>query len=64
MALKAEREAFAQEKTEHGELYQKQQEELSAMLERHRSQNEEWVERTRGEMDAEKKQLAEEKVGW
>ena len=61
--LSAEREAFEQEKSEYAELHRAQQAELSAMMESHRSQNEEWVERTRGEMDAEKKQLAEEKVG-
>ena len=33
------------------------------MLERHRTQNEVWLEKTRGEIDDEKKELAEQKVG-
>ena len=61
-ALAVEKEAFAKEKMEYGELYENQQKELAAMLERHRSQNEEWLEKTRGEIDAEKRELAEQKV--
>jgi hypothetical protein len=61
-ALTAEREEFAREKAEYEELYQKQQGELSAMLDRHRAQNEVWLEKTRGEIDDEKKQLAEQKA--
>lgn len=61
-ALAVEKEAFAREKREYGELYENQQTELAAMLERHRSQNEEWLEKTRREIDAEKRELAEQKV--
>ena len=57
-----ERKAFETEKKEHAELYQQQQSELQGMLERHRTQNEEWLEKTRAENDADRKELAEQKV--
>ena len=60
--LAVERNAFETEKKEHAELYQQQQSELQGMLERHRTQNEEWLEKTRAENDADRKELAEQKV--
>lgn len=61
--LAAEREAFELEKVAHTELYEQQQLELRAMLETHRTQNEEWLEKMRTENNTERKQLAEQKVG-
>lgn len=60
--LAAERAAFEAEKKAHSELYEKQQQELKGMLESHRQQNEEWMERMRLENDAERRALAEERA--
>lgn len=60
--LAAEREAFESEKAAHRELYEEQQSDLRTMLENHRTQNEEWLEKMRIENNAERKQLAEQKV--
>ena len=53
---------FEREKAEHSELYEQQQAELRGMMEGHRTQNEEWLERMRNENDAERRALAEERV--
>ena len=60
--LTSERRAFELEKKAHAELYELQQSEMRVMLESHRTQNEEWIEKMRIENDNERKQLAEQKV--
>ncbi|XP_065905090.1 uncharacterized protein [Dysidea avara] len=62
--LSSERAAFEAEKKEHYQLYERQQQELKTMFENHRKQNDEWIERMRQEIDAERRATAEEKMTW
>lgn len=62
--LSSERTAFEAEKREHYQLYERQQQELKTLFDNHHKQNDEWIERMRQEIDAERRATVEEKMTW
>ncbi|KAL9951132.1 hypothetical protein ACROYT_G043743 [Oculina patagonica] len=56
-ALKNATEAFHEEKTAHIELYEKQQKELEEMIDKHRIENEQWINTRKQELQEERRQL-------
>lgn len=60
-SLKNSVEAFQNEKKAHIELYEKQQKELAAMIDKHRNENEKWIADCREELKEERRQLEQEK---